>query len=123
MKNPYFFAITLIVAAMMALVACNENIIDETINEQEIEDDTEFNSIQIINQIEVKDLPENMQVSDLKVLSLNGEESVDIDGTTKVMTYEGYLPQLIMLTDSNDELLLMARGNFHEGETNEISVR
>lgn len=108
---------------MMALVACNENIIDETINEQEIEDDTEFNSIQIINQIEVKDLPENMQVSDLKVLSLNGEESVDIDGTTKVMTYEGYLPQLIMLTDSNDELLLMARGNFHEGETNEISVR
>ena len=63
---------------MMALVACNENIIDETINEQEIEDDTEFNSIQIINQIEVKDLPENMQVSDLKVLSLNGEESVDI---------------------------------------------
>ena len=122
MKRKYFFIITAIIVAMGTLISCHENIIDETQYEGQGED-TGFKDIQITNKIEIKDLPNNYELSELKILSLSGEETIDINGTSKIITYEGQFPQILMLTNSNDDLLLMARGDFHEGETNEMSVR
>ena len=118
----YIYIITAIIIALGTLVSCHENIIDETQHDGQGEDKG-FKDIQITNKIEIKDLPNNYEVGDLKIISLSGEESVDINGTSKIITYEGQFPQILMLTNSNDELLLMAREDFHEGETNEMSVR
>lgn len=108
-------------AAILSLSSCYENVIDETIDESEVS--MEFKDIQVISQVNVNDLPEDVQVSDLKVLSLSGEESLDNQGLAEVMTFEGYLPQLLMVSNSNDDILLMARGDFHDGEKIEISAR
>ena len=118
MNKNVFLIIAALIAVMGTLVSCNEKTPQDEQNEN-----SEFKNIQIINKIELDDLPENIQVNDLKLITLDGEVNVGNDGTTKVMTYEGYLPQVMMLTDSNDELLLMSRGNFREGETCEMSAR
>ena len=118
MKKTYFLIITAMIALMGTLVACNEKTPGE-----EQDESLEFNNIQIFTKLKFDDLPADVQVNDLKLISLAGEEDVSTDGKTKVMTYEGYLPQVLMLTDLNDELLLMARGSFREGETCDISAQ
>lgn len=119
MKRTYIFITVAIIAAMGALVACHENIIDETLQGE----DSGFNVIQITNKVDFKELPDNYDITELKILSLSGEEIVDKNGTSKIKTYEGQFPQILMLANSNEELLLMSRGDFHEGETNDMSVR
>ncbi len=121
MKKIHFHIFVGLIAILGILTACHENIIDETLVQSE--DGTEFKYVQITNQIDIKDLPEHIQFGDLKILSLSGEEGINSDGASKIMTYEGYLPQVLMLTDSNNELLLMTRSDFHEGEKNEMSIR
>ena len=103
--------------------ACNENIIDETTGSKPENEETGFKEIQVAYKIATDDLPQGTQLSKLKIVSLCGEENVENDGTGKAMSYEGNLPQLLMLTDSNDELLLMARADFKSGETQELSAR
>ena len=70
--------------------SCHENIIDETTGDHDI---TEFEQIQITSKINIEDLPEDIQFSDLKIWSLNGENGISNDGTSEIMTYEGHLPQ------------------------------
>lgn len=106
---------------LVALCSCQENIIDKTVNSPNEEGESNFKVIQIVHQI--KDLPSDMRYEELKVLALNGEYGVEIDGTINSTTYEGSLPQIFILTNSNDELILMSRGAFHEGEKYEFSIR
>lgn len=123
MKRKYFFIIPAIFVAIGALISCYENIIDETQYDNGQGEDSEFKDVHITSNIVIKDLPDNYDVSELKILSLSGEWDVDINGTSKIITYEGLFPQILMLANSNDEVLLMTRGGFHEGEIIEISVR
>ena len=126
MKMKYFYIITAIIVAIGTLNSCYENIIDETPDNPGNSGNTEsveFKEIQITNKVDITDLPSGIEISDLKIISLGGEAAVNTNGTAEVTTFEGQLPQILMLTNSNDELLLMARGDFHERETNEISAR
>lgn len=120
MRKTYTFIA--IIGIISTLVSCHENIIDETVGNG-TEEGTEFKDIQITNQIDIKDLPESTNFNNLKILSLSEETDINANGIANVATYEGFLPQILMLVDQNDELLLMARRNFHEGEKNEMSVR
>ncbi|MBR5860399.1 MAG: hypothetical protein IKY71_03535 [Bacteroidaceae bacterium] len=117
------FIITAIVAMIGTFFACNENIIDETTGSKPENEETGFKEIQVAYKIATDDLPQGTQLSKLKIVSLCGEENVENDGTGRAMSYEGNLPQLLMLTDSNDELLLMARADFNSEETQELSAR
>ena len=114
-----FGALLLTMAGL--LVSCYENVIEGPLNESEVP--MEFDDIQVVAQVEINDLHQGAQVSNLKVVSLSGEEHLNKDGLANVKTFEGYLPQILLLTDSNDELLLMTRGDFHDGEKIEISAR
>lgn len=100
--------------------SCHENIIDETTGDHDI---TKFEQIQITSKINIEDLPEDIQFSDLKIWSLNGENCISNDGTSEIMTYEGHLPQILMVTNSNDDVILMSRDGFHAGKENIISIR
>ena len=121
MKKTFLYYITAAFVAIATLAACHENIFDETAKEPA--EEAGFKEIQITNYINLSDLPEGTQPSSLKILSLSGEGSVDDNGVSKVQTYEGNLPQVLMLTDSEGELLLMTRGNFHKDERSEMSAR
>lgn len=122
MRKIYKLIVIATITIIGTLVSCHENIIDERLNNGSSED-TEFKDIRITNQINIQDLPEGVNLNNLKILTLNGKVDVDANGVSNIETYEGYLPQILMLVNQNDELLLMSRGDFHEGEKNEMSIR
>lgn len=123
MKKILVFSIrlTAVLMALFSFTSCYENVIDET--SDGLEETTEFKEIQVTCQINIDDLPENVQHADLKIQSLSGEASLDDAGNVELISFEGYLPQLLMLSNSNDDLILMARGDFHDGDKIEISAR
>ena len=127
MKKSSLFIITAIVAIMGTLFACNENVFDEstgnTPNDGGEGNESGFKEIQLNVSIDKDDLPDGTQLSGLKILTLDGEVNPGSNGKGRVVIYEGEMPQIIMLTDANDELLLMARGSFKEGESKELSAR
>lgn len=124
MRALHIFVKVAFLAAMGTLVSCYENVIDETIVNNPQED--KFEVVQITNQINLQELPENVDLNDLVVLTLSGETPVDASGTSQVETFECSMPQLLMLLDNNDnngEILMMSRCAFHEGDKNQMSAR
>lgn len=78
----------------------------------------------IVNNVVVIDqLPLGISTSELKILSLNEECPIDNSGNASSTTYTGEFPQIMMLTDANDNLLMMSRDEIINGQKNEISAR
>ena len=120
----YFFRLVSFIFALYTLVSCRETFVENIIGKsQNTVLNTEFKKIQIINRVNLEDIPENISLSGSKILTLSAEEPIDVDGTSKITTFEGYLPQVLMLVDSNEKLLMISRKDFHEGDINEMSIR
>ena len=114
MKKYRLYIIALCVAAMGCLVSCHENIIDDS--NKIPEPSTELMEVSITTKINFDDLPQDVDLSTLRILSMNGTDCLNLDGSAEIATYEGYLPQVLMLTNAYDEVILMSRADFHSGE-------
>lgn len=112
MKRTSIFIITAIVAAMGALVACHENIFDETedINNDEKENGTTYVSV-------VAEIGGNViNDSDYSVYTLLDECSLSGAGC-EIETIINDLPQFFYVKDNNDQIILVSRTVVSEGAT------
>ncbi len=114
MKRIYIFIITAIIAAMGALVACHENIIDET-------DGNYINEEIIINGQLILSTPNISTYDNCKVNSICGESTLS-DGQFDIGTYYNDRVQTFALSDNNN-IYLLSRVPIVKGESIELSPK
>lgn len=114
MKRTYIFIITAIIAAMGALVACHENIIDET-------DGTIENKLITVEGSLNLPLEDISLYNDCNVLSIDGIANID-DGKFEIDAYSNDKVQTFIV-ENNNEVYLMSRIPILNGQSIDLSVQ
>ena len=82
----YFFRLVSFIFALYTLVSCRETFVENIIGKsQNTFLNTEFKKIQIINRVNLEDIPENISLSGSKILTLSAEEPIDVTSLGIVM--------------------------------------
>ena len=114
MKKAYIFIITAIIAAMGALVACHENIIDET-------DGTVENKLITVEGSLNLPFEDTSLYNDCNVLSIDGIANID-DGKFEIGAYFNDKVQTFIV-ENNNEVYLMSRTPIINGQSIDLSIQ
>lgn len=114
MKRTYIFIITAIIAAMGALVACHENIINET-------DVTVENKLVTVGGTLNLPLEDTSLYNDCNILSIDGVANID-DGKFEIGAYFNDKVQTFIV-ENNNEVYLMSRTPIINGQSIDLSIQ
>lgn len=114
MKRTYIFIITAIIAAMGALVACHENIIDET-------DGIVENKLVTVGGTLNLPLEDTSLYNDCNILSIDGIANID-DGKFEIGAYFNDKVQTFIV-ENNNEVYLMSRTPIINGQSIDLSIQ
>lgn len=114
MKRTYIFIITAIIAAMGALVACHENIINET-------DGTVENKLVTVGGTLNLPLEDTSLYNDCNILSIDGVANID-DGKFEIGAYFNDKVQTFIV-ENNNEVYLMSRTPIINGQSIDLSIQ
>lgn len=114
MKRTYIFIITAIIAAMGALVACHENIINET-------DGTVENKLVTVGGTLNLPLEASSLYNDCNILSIGGVANVD-NGKFEIGAYFNDKVQTFIV-ENNNEVYLMSRTPVLNGQSIDLSIQ
>lgn len=114
MKRTYIFIITAIIAAMGALVACHENIIDET-------DGIVENKLVTVGGTLNLPLEDASLYNDCNILSIDGIANID-DGKFEIGAYFNDKVQTFIV-ENNNEVYLMSRTPIINGQSIDLSIQ
>ena len=114
MKRTYIFIITAIIVVMGALVACHENIINET-------DGTVENKLVTVGGTLNLPLEDTSLYNDCNILSIDGVANID-DGKFEIGAYFNDKVQTFIV-ENNNEVYLMSRTPIINGQSIDLSIQ